>query len=118
MLQIKLRGKEKIYRQISNQIIYFIDAHVLKPDEPLPSCRSLAKELHINPNTVMHAYQDLEDKGYLYSVANKGFYINVKDSAYDTVSDSDVYHLLKELKRKGFEKEELILLVNEVYTGN
>ena len=53
MFLINLQGKESIYEQIRSQIEKFINAGILKPDDKLPSVRSLALELGINPNTVM-----------------------------------------------------------------
>ena len=57
MFLINLQGKESIYEQIRSQIEKFIKNGILKPDDKLPSVRSLAEELGINPNTVMKAYQ-------------------------------------------------------------
>ena len=41
-------------------------------DEKLPSVRSLATQLSINPNTIQRAYNELEGEGYIYSVPGKG----------------------------------------------
>ena len=68
MFLINLQGKETIYEQIKSQIIKFINAGVLKPNDKLPSVRELASDLGINPNTVQMAYQVLEQDGYIYSV--------------------------------------------------
>jgi GntR family transcriptional regulator len=52
-----------IYEQIVDQIIYGIAAGDLEPGTPLLSVRDLAQKLLVNPNTVAHAYQELERGG-------------------------------------------------------
>ena len=44
----------------------------LSPGDKLPSVRSMASTLAINPNTIQRAYDSLEAEGYLYTVAGKG----------------------------------------------
>ncbi|MBQ1899408.1 MAG: GntR family transcriptional regulator [Erysipelotrichaceae bacterium] len=76
MFLINLQGKESIYEQIRSQIVRFIQAGILRPDDRLPSVRSLAMELGINPNTVMKAYQELEKNGYIYTLNKKGVFVS------------------------------------------
>lgn len=45
MFLINLQGKETIYEQIKSQIIKFINAGALKPNDKLPSVRELASDL-------------------------------------------------------------------------
>ena len=40
--------------------------------EKLPSVRTMAGTLAINPNTIQRAYEALEAEGYVYSVPGKG----------------------------------------------
>ena len=58
----------QIYTQIKDQII----SGAVSEDEPLPSIRSLAKDLRISVITTKRAYEELEREGYLYTVAGKG----------------------------------------------
>ena len=76
MFLINLQGKESIYEQIRSQIEKFIKSGILKSDDKLPSVRSLAEDLGINPNTVMKAYQELEKNGYIYTVNKKGVFVS------------------------------------------
>ncbi|HHY52154.1 MAG TPA: GntR family transcriptional regulator, partial [Clostridiales bacterium] len=50
----------------------------LRPNDQLPSVRSFARELGINPNTVQKAYQELEREGIIYSVTGKGSFLSTK----------------------------------------
>ena len=53
--------------------------------EKLPSCRALASELGINPNTVERAYSILEKEKYILNTWNEE-YNRVKDQ-YELVGD-------------------------------
>ena len=115
MFLINLQGKESIYEQIRQQIEKFIRSGILKPDDRLPSVRALADDLGINPNTVMKAYQELEKNGYIYTVNKKGVFVS-KDLETDKARNrKDALHMLKTLKEEGFQKEDLLDLLEEIY---
>ena len=42
----------------------------------MPSVRSLAMELSLNPNTIQRAYQELERGGYIYTIKGKGSFVS------------------------------------------
>ncbi|MEI6681625.1 MAG: GntR family transcriptional regulator [Bacteroidota bacterium] len=58
---------QSIYIQITG----FIKEQVLlgkwEPEEKIPSVRDLAAELQVNPNTVMRAYDFLQQEGIIYN---------------------------------------------------
>ena len=64
-----------IYRQLVDQVIYRIAAEELCDGDQLPSIRSLATELRINPNTVIKSYKELEHLGFATSRHGKGYFI-------------------------------------------
>ena len=76
MFSIDVSGREPIYIQIEKSIIKFINLGIYEENSPLPSVRSLAMELGINPNTVSKAYRDLEQQGVIYTIAGKGVFVN------------------------------------------
>ena len=59
---------EQIESQIKNQIVNMM----LKPGEPLPSIRTLAKELKVSIITTKRAYEELEKEGFIKTVVGKG----------------------------------------------
>ena len=73
---IDFRDKRPIYEQIVSGIEEDILRGIMKPDEALPSVRSLAVELSINPNTIQKAYRQLEVGGYTYSVPGRGSFVS------------------------------------------
>lgn len=64
-----------IYEQITSQIKIKIMNGELSPGDPLPSMRLLAKELHISVITTKRAYNDLEQEGFIETVAGKGSFV-------------------------------------------
>lgn len=72
MISLNYRDARPIYEQIKNGLKRLIVTGALKEGDKLPSVRSLATELAINPNTIQKAYNELENEGYIYSVPGKG----------------------------------------------
>lgn len=72
MFAVNYRDPRPIYEQIKDELRKMIISGVVAPDEKLPSVRELAQQLAINPNTIQRAYRELEQSGYIYSVAGKG----------------------------------------------
>ena len=72
MLTLNYRDSRPIYEQIKDGLRKLIVTGALQPDEKLPSVRSMATELAINPNTIQRAYSELEAEGFIYSVPGKG----------------------------------------------
>ncbi len=66
---------EQIYKQIKAQII----SGALAEDDPLPSIRNLAKDLRISVITTKRAYDELEQEGFIYTIAAKGCFVAPKN---------------------------------------
>ncbi len=67
-----MRSRKQLYEQIIDNIKELILSGELKPDEKLPSVRSLARELGINPNTIQKAYSELERLGIIMTMPGRG----------------------------------------------
>jgi len=72
MLSIDYRDARPIYEQVKDGLRRLVVTGVIAEGEKLPSVRSLASSLAINPNTIQRAYEALEAEGYIYSVTGKG----------------------------------------------
>ena len=70
-MAIFLSGKGNVYQQIVDYYKRYISLKIIKPMEKLPSCRALASELGINPNTVERAYSILEKENIYYYYSKK-----------------------------------------------
>ncbi len=69
-------GPLTIQAQLRAQIVSAIGAGRLAADEAMPSSRELAEHLSIARNTVVSAYAQLADDGYLEARPRRGYFIN------------------------------------------
>ena len=76
MLTLNYRDSRPIYEQIKDGLRRMIVTSAMAQDEKLPSVRAMATQLSINPNTIQRAYNELEQEGYIYSVAGKGSFVS------------------------------------------
>ena len=70
---------QPIYEQICRQIKGSVASGKLKPGEPLPSIRNLARDLRISVITTKRAYEELERDGFICTVAGKGSFVAQQD---------------------------------------
>ncbi|BAM47789.1 GntR family transcriptional regulator [Amphibacillus xylanus] len=117
MFELDLRSRDPIYQQLVDKFKSLIIKNVLQPDEQLPSVRTLAQQLTVNPNTIQKAYRELEAQGYIYSVKGKGSFVsptNEQDN-HEAIQllKTEIKKLLLEAAFLGVTEEELFELVKE-----
>jgi GntR family transcriptional regulator / MocR family aminotransferase len=64
-----------LYQQLVEKIRHAVLEGRLKPNQKLPSSRSLAKSLNVSRSTVIQSYEQLESEGYLETRLGSGTYI-------------------------------------------
>lgn len=79
MITIDYQNRAPIYEQIVERFQTLILKGILPPGSQMPSVRSLAIELSINPNTIQKAYAALEKEGYIYPVKGRGNFVADND---------------------------------------
>lgn len=108
MFDIDLQSRAPIYEQLYKKTVELIIKGVLKENEQLPSVRSLAKELGVNPNTVSKAYQELERNKIIYSVSGRGSFVaKASDSSIKDYILADFDEKAVEALKRGITKNEL-----------
>jgi GntR family transcriptional regulator len=70
-----------IYLQIADAVRAAVAAGVYRPGEALPSLRAMAIQVHVNPNTVQRAYDELEREGLIYSQRGRGLFVAERGTA-------------------------------------
>lgn len=65
-----------LQQQLREQIVHAILGGHIPLDEALPSSRKLARELKVARNTVLLAYEQLLDDGYLVAKSRSGYFVN------------------------------------------
>lgn len=116
MIRLNYRDASPIYEQIKNGLKRLIVSGALKEGEKLPSVRSLAMELAINPNTIQKAYNELENEGYIYSVPGKGSFASgdiKEDEKRKEELKRQIRELVVELRFLGVTQEELDSLLQQ-----
>lgn len=119
MFILDLKSRVPIYEQLKAKTLELIMAGVLQQDSQLPSVRSLARDLGVNPNTIQKAYQDMEKEGIIYSVAGKGSFVNdiitVKEKEKEAAAEN-LKTILVQLKRCNTDKAQVLSWVEEIFT--
>ena len=67
---------QPIYRQLRDRVAAMMLDGVLKEGDPLPSVRTVAAELRVNPLTVLKAYQQLVDEALVEKRRGLGMYMS------------------------------------------
>lgn len=84
---------EPMYLQVYEGMRTLIEEGSIRPEEKLPTIRSLAGKLGVNNVTIVNAYKLLEQKGYVYSRVGSGTYVrgmSKPNSIVDSVGDFDL----------------------------
>ncbi|GAK14732.1 GntR family transcriptional regulator [Geomicrobium sp. JCM 19039] len=97
MINIDVKGREPIYRQIVNQVKEQVARGVLAVDEKIPSVRELSAEIVVNPNTVSKAYQELEREGVIVTVRGRGTFI--AEPTIGEIMTKDIENIRKKVKQ-------------------
>ena len=119
MITIDYKSRDPIYLQIINNIEDLAARGIMKADEQLPSVRTLAMELSINPNTIQRAYNELERKGIIYSVAGKGSFLAKPTEAIQAQKQAEFFEEFGEqitrAKSLGIKLDDLLSLCEKYY---
>jgi GntR family transcriptional regulator len=109
-----------IYEQIINQIKTAIIKEELIPGDPLPSIRSLARDLQISVITTKRAYEELENEGLLYSLSGKGFYVceqntDVLKEKKIAMIERNMLEIIRECKEAGLTMDDVKAMIDVLY---
>ena len=113
MLNLDYRDARPIYEQVRDNLRRLMVSGAIQEGEKLPSVRSLASNLAINPNTIQRAYAQLEMEGYVYSVAGRGTFVaegQEQNLVRRREVEDKVRPLLQELRELGMTEGEWIAL--------
>lgn len=111
MFSIDFQNRTPIYEQLYRSVARMASVGALEKDEALPSVRSLAEELGINPNTVQKAYAMLEHDGILYSVPGRGSFLSGDENASVRQREIVTEKLLKNVREAlacGISRDEIL----------
>ena len=98
MLYIKINPHSgvPVYRQVMDQIRYYVGSGTLKSGARLPSIRELARALAVNPTTIVKAYTELQHAGVIDMKQGKGAFLT---DAGGRLSRAEQRQILRRLAR-------------------
>ena len=117
MIHLDYRDSRPIYEQVKDSLRRLMVTGVLAPGDKLPSVRSMASQLSINPNTIQRSYNELEAEGLICSVPGKGSFVSPDRSAdlrRRLELTEKFREIAAELRYLGVGQEELLALIKEV----
>jgi len=106
-----------IFVQIAENVRRFLARGELAAGEKLPSARELAQRLSVNPNTVVHAYSELEVEGVIETKRGLGTFVR-EDAPVETMQRnllrSAAARYANEFGRLGVSAKEAFAVLQEV----
>lgn len=106
------RSPTPLYEQIAARVRLAVASGELAPGDSLPSVRSLARDLRVNPATVVQAYRDLASDGFVEMRHGQGTFIQevptfLRQEERSAQATKLVRRLLQDAARLGIGVDEL-----------
>ena len=118
-MQIDRHSRTPLYEQVIAQVERGILTGEYRPNEQIPSVRTLSMELSVNPNTLQKAYIELERRGLCYTVPGSGRFVaadaETKLRRMKRELIERVEALARELRVSGVSEGEVINAVRAAY---
>ncbi|MFO1010216.1 MAG: GntR family transcriptional regulator [Planctomycetota bacterium] len=115
-IQLAPNSGVPLFRQVANQVkAAFLRGH-LAPGDRLPSVRELAKELAINPTTVVKAYEQLERERVITCRQGQGAFVTggvepLHQDEREELLSQHASELAREGRRLGMSEQQLLALL-------
>lgn len=114
----KFSSDKPVYLQISDRIVKKVLSGEYKAGEQIPSVRQIAFEAAVNPNTVQHAFTELENEGLIISKGTLGRFVTedtqVVASCRRKMAEQFVCEFSKNMKELSITKEQAVNMIEEV----
>lgn len=118
MILLDYRDKRPIYEQVVEKLERLIISGGLEPLTRMPSVRSLALELSVNPNTIQRAYAQLEQDGYLYTVSGRGSFVTAENEWRENKQSKvlkEWQDITRQAKEMGITRQQLAESLRKIY---
>ena len=119
ILAWKFTSDRPVYIQITDRITKSILSGEYKPGEQIPSVRQLALEAAVNPNTVQHAFADLESEGIVVSRGTLGRFVTddneIIENSRKKFAEKIVKDFVVNINDLSITKTQAIEMIEEVF---
>ena len=107
--EVTIAGGIPIHRQIREQIRAHILAGRFRPGEQLPTVRTVAVELAVNPQAVERAYAALEREGFVSTIDGSGAIAVMPVASSNSARLNRLCsRFLSSAQKQGFTRDDLI----------
>lgn len=112
--ELVLTGERPIQREIQDQLRHMIDGGTLTSGEQLPTIRTVAVELSVNPQVVEAAYGALTRAGYVTTEEGSGYFVADAEGLHRLTAERRLRierlceHFLSCADAQGFSAEEAL----------
>ncbi len=115
----KFTSDRPVYLQIAERIERKVLSGEYKAGEQIPTVRQIALEAAVNPNTVQHAFAQLESEGIIISKGTLGRFVTEETEIVEALrlqmAERLVEGLFKDLGELSITKEQVIKMIEEAY---
>lgn len=111
-------ASKPVYLQIADRIKKAVLSGKYPAGEQIPSVRQLALEAAVNPNTVQHAFTELENEGIILSHGTMGRFVTddmqILELCRKKMAQELTAEFLKDISALSIDREHTIQLIKEV----
>ena len=113
----KFTSDRPVYLQIAERITKSVLSGEYKPGEQIPSVRQLALESAVNPNTVQHAFAELENNGLIISKNTLGRFVTenttIIEDCRNEMAKNTAKEFIKTMSQLSISPEQAIKFIEE-----
>jgi DNA-binding transcriptional regulator YhcF (GntR family) len=106
-----------VYLQIAERIKKAVLSGTYPPGGQIPSVRQLALEAAVNPNTVQHAFAELENQGIILSRGTQGRFVTEDEAIIEgcrlEMARQYVLGFLQDIGQLGIPRHQAISMIEE-----
>lgn len=107
-----------VYLQIADRITKSVLSQEYQAGEQLPTVRQLAMEAAVNPNTVQHAFAELENVGIIVSKGTMGRFVTedaeVVEVCRKKAARQLILNFIENVEQLALTTEDAIAMIKEV----
>lgn len=114
----KFSSDKPVYLQIADRIVKKVLSGEYSAGEQIPTVRQIALEAAVNPNTVQHAFSELENEGLIISKGTLGRFVTddteVVAACRRRMAEQLVREFAKNMEQLSITKEQAVTMIEEV----
>ena len=119
VLHLNYRDGRPIYEQVKEGLRQLVISGAIRPGDKLPSVRSMAAQLAINPNTIQKAFRLLEDEGLISSRTGSKSCVCLSDQQSQAMQqqlpNTQTLEYIEKMRAMGLTRSQTIALIETLW---